>query len=94
MADKTPDMSEIIRPIGPNLQLAPGHLALAEIDLKLVSVISREQRLARALAQLESSLDYVVIDSRLRSASRQLTLSAQPRISSWRFRPTGSLTRP
>jgi chromosome partitioning protein len=62
MADKTPDMKAIIRPIGPNLQLAPGHLALAEIDLKLVSVISREQRLARALAQLEGSLDYVVID--------------------------------
>jgi chromosome partitioning protein len=62
MADKTPDMEAIIRPIGPNLQLAPGHLALAEIDLKLVSVISREQRLARSLAQLEGSLDYVVID--------------------------------
>ena len=62
MADKTPDLQSIIKPVGPNLQLAPGHLALAEIDLKLVSVINREMRLARALSQLDNDLDYAVID--------------------------------
>lgn len=62
MSEKTPGMQAIIKPVGPNLQLAPGHLALAEIDLKLVSVINREMRLARALAQLESDFDYTVVD--------------------------------
>lgn len=62
MADKTPDLRSIIKPVGPNLQIAPGHLALAEIDLKLVSVLNREMRLARVLSQLEPEIDYVVID--------------------------------
>jgi chromosome partitioning protein len=62
MADKTPDLDTIIKPVGPNLQIAPGNLALAEIDLKLVSVINREMRLARALSQLEGKVDYILID--------------------------------
>ncbi len=31
IADKAPDFPSIIRPVSPNLQLAPGHIALAEI---------------------------------------------------------------
>jgi chromosome partitioning protein len=62
IADKSPDFGSIIRPVSPNFQIAPGHIALAEIDIKLFSSINRETRLARSLAQLSGDLDYVLID--------------------------------
>jgi chromosome partitioning protein len=62
IAEKSPDFSAILRPVGPNLQLAPGHIALAEMDIKLFNTINRETRLQRSLQELEPSLDYVIID--------------------------------
>lgn len=62
IADKSPEFPSIIRPVSPNLQLAPGHIALAEIDIKLFSTINREARLQRSLAQVAPGLDYCIID--------------------------------
>jgi chromosome partitioning protein len=62
IAEKTPDLKGIILPVAPNLALAPGHIALAEIDLKLFTTINRETRLKRALAQVKSDFDYVIMD--------------------------------
>ncbi len=62
IAEKTPNIGEIIRPVAPNLSLAPGHIALAEIDIKLFTTINREARLRRALQQVENDLDYTIID--------------------------------
>jgi len=62
IAEKSPDFATIIRPVGPNLQLAPGHIALAEMDIKLFQSLNRETRLARSLQQLSANLDYVIVD--------------------------------
>jgi chromosome partitioning protein len=62
IASKQPDFDSILRPIGPNLQIAPGHIALAEIDISLFSAINRETRLARALNQIAGNYDYAIID--------------------------------
>jgi chromosome partitioning protein len=62
IAEKTPDFGKIIIPVSPNLQLAPGHIALAEMDLKLHNAINRETRLQRCLKLLQADFDYVVID--------------------------------
>ena len=62
IAEKTPDFAKIIIPVSPNLQLAPGHIALAEMDLKLHNAINRETRLQRCLKQVQGDFDYVIID--------------------------------
>lgn len=62
IADKEPDLEQIIAPIGPNWQLAPGHIALAEIDMNMSSALNREARLRRALTRLNPKPEYVVID--------------------------------
>jgi chromosome partitioning protein len=62
IAEKSPDLGKILQPVAPNLMLAPGHIALAEIDIKLFSAINRETRLLRALSQAENDFDYVIMD--------------------------------
>ncbi len=62
IADKSPNFKSIIKPVTPNLQLAPGHIALAEMDIKLFNAINREARLARALEQLSGDFDYAIVD--------------------------------
>jgi len=62
ISEKAPDLKAILRAVSPNLQIAPGHIALAEIDIKLFNAINRETRLQRALAQVGNSFDYAVID--------------------------------
>jgi chromosome partitioning protein len=62
IAEKSPDLAAIITPVAPNLALARGHIALAEIDIKLFTTINRETRLRRALAQVETEYDYTIID--------------------------------
>ena len=62
ISEKTPDFPSILRAFGPNLQIAPGHIALAEIDIKLFTSINRETRLQRALASLSEQFDYAIID--------------------------------
>ena len=62
IADKSPEFANIIKPVSPNLQIARGHIALAEIDIKLFSTINRETRLQRALSQVANVFDYTIID--------------------------------
>lgn len=62
IAEKTPDFTRIVRPVSPNLQLAPGHIALAEMDIKLFNSLNRETRLQRALSQHAGDFDYTIID--------------------------------
>lgn len=62
IAEKSPDISSLLVPVGPNLQIAPAHIALAEIDIKLFSAINRETRLQRALTSLSKDFDYCIID--------------------------------
>lgn len=45
-----------------NLFVAPASLDLAGAEIELVSVMSREQRLANAIGQVLSDYDYVLID--------------------------------
>ena len=46
----------------PNLSLVPATMGLAGAEIELVSVLSRETRLRRALAAVASGYDYVLID--------------------------------
>lgn len=62
LTEKSPDFERIIMPVMPNLMIARGHLALAEVDIKLLSAINRESRLSRSLSQIANSYDYSVID--------------------------------
>lgn len=62
--EKQPDFSKVIQPVSPNLAVAPGHVALAELDLALVSSMNREGKLAKAMAALpkQYQFEYVIID--------------------------------
>ncbi len=62
LAERTPDLDQIITPVSPNLCLAPGHIALAEIDIELQSTVAREMRLNNTLAQVSDRFDYAIID--------------------------------
>lgn len=62
LAGRTPDLDRIIKPVSPNLCLAPGHIALAEIDIDLQSTVARELRLHNALEQVSDRFDYAIID--------------------------------
>jgi len=62
ISDKQPELKRLIKPIGPNWSLIPAHIALAEIDIKLFSMMNREARLKKALETVENDYDYVVID--------------------------------
>jgi len=64
LMEKAPDFPEIIQPVSPNLMIARGHVALAEIDLAMANVLNRETRLAKNLAKMSRkyNFDYVVID--------------------------------
>jgi|DewCreStandDraft_3_1066083.scaffolds.fasta_scaffold07321_1 chromosome partitioning protein len=62
LVNKSPDIEGIIIPVSPNLHLIPGHIALAEADIKLISTINRETRLQRALSQIREEFDYIVVD--------------------------------
>lgn len=62
LADAEPDMEKLAVPVAPNLLLVPGHIALAEVDIKLFSQINRDTRLARALQSIADGVDFVIID--------------------------------
>ena len=62
LADAEPDVEKLAIPVVENLLLIPGHIALAEVDIKLFSQINRDTRLARALRSVADSVDYIVID--------------------------------
>ncbi len=62
ISEKQADLTQLVQPISPNWQIIPAHIALAEIDIQLFSVMNREQRLKKALLQIENKFDYVIID--------------------------------
>jgi chromosome partitioning protein len=62
LADAEPDIEKLAVPVAPNLLLIPGHIALAEVDIKLFSQINRDTRLARALQSIADGVDFVIID--------------------------------
>ena len=56
-------MHDVIRPTGVSgLSVAPATLALAGAEIELVSIMRREGRLKSALAAVERSYDYILID--------------------------------
>ena len=62
ISEKHPDWDSILHPVSPNWQLVPAHIALAEMDIRLFSVINREQRLKNSLALVENDFDFVIMD--------------------------------
>ena len=62
LADAEPDIEKLAVPVAPNLLLVPGHIALAEVDIKLCSQINPDTRLARALQPIADGVDFVIID--------------------------------
>lgn len=62
LADAEPDVEKLVVPVAANLLVVPGHIALAEVDIKLFSQINRDTRLARALRPIADSVDFVIID--------------------------------
>lgn len=62
LADPEPDLEKLAVPVADNLLLIPGHIALAEVDIKLFSQINRDTRLARALQPFADSIDFIIID--------------------------------
>lgn len=62
LANSEPDIEKLAVPVAENLLLVPGHIALAEVDIKLFSQINRDTRLARALRSVSDSVDFVIID--------------------------------
>src|SRR5438067_713026 len=57
-----PDVEKLAVPVASNLLLIPGHIALAEVDIKLFSQINRDTRLARAIQPFADDVDFVIID--------------------------------
>jgi chromosome partitioning protein len=62
LAEYEPDIEKLVVPVAPNLLLIPGHIALAEVDIKLFSQINRDTRLSRAFDDIRDSVDYIIID--------------------------------
>jgi chromosome partitioning protein len=63
LLQEAPLESVVVRTEVENLSLAPATINLAGADVELVAALSRETRLRQALAPLESSYDFVLIDS-------------------------------
>ncbi|WP_425560352.1 AAA family ATPase [Luedemannella flava] len=63
LIDNTP-IDDIVQPVQgiPNLWCVPATIDLAGAEIELVSVVARESRLARALANHKGEYDYVFID--------------------------------
>lgn len=62
ISERAPDLSKIIQPLGPNWSLIPAHIALAEIDIRLFSVMNRESRMKKALETIKKDYDFVIVD--------------------------------
>ncbi len=61
-ANREPRLSEVIRSILPNLDLVPADILLSAVSEKLSGTFGRENRLAEALAEVETRYHYVIID--------------------------------
>lgn len=58
------DIAEVLQPTAiNNLDLAPSHLDLTGAEIELVNVLSRENRLKKALEKPKENYDFIMIDS-------------------------------
>ena len=57
-------VAEVVQPVDgiPGLSCVPATIDLAGAEIELVSVVAREQRLARALRSYDEEIDYILID--------------------------------
>jgi chromosome partitioning protein len=53
---------DILIPVAANLHLAPSNIYLADLELEMVSMVRREDRLKHALEPVKSLYDYILID--------------------------------
>ncbi len=63
LVDSRVTMQSIIRPIRPNLDVAPSNIDLAAAELELISAIGREYIFKEALAPVRGNYDYILVDS-------------------------------
>ncbi len=63
LVDSRVTMPSIIRPIRPNLDVAPSNIDLAAAELELISAIGREYIFKEALAPIRNKYDYILVDS-------------------------------
>jgi chromosome partitioning protein len=62
-ADKRLQLTDVACSVLPNLNLVPADLLLSSVPEKLATVFGRENRLAEALAEIQTEYDYAIIDS-------------------------------
>lgn len=60
--NSTPIRSVFVSTSTPNLFLVPSHLSLAGAEIEMVSMISRETLLKKALAEVKDDFDAIIID--------------------------------
>jgi chromosome partitioning protein len=52
----------VVKTAWPNLDIVPSHIDLSGAEIEMVTMIGRETRLTKALAQVAGDYDYVLID--------------------------------
>lgn len=62
LVNDAPFADVILETQWPNLHLVPARLELAGADIELMSMLSRETKLKKALEQVENDYDYMVVD--------------------------------
>jgi chromosome partitioning protein len=62
LAEYEPNIEQLVVPVAENLILIPGHIALAEVDIRLFSQLNRDTRLTRAFNLLKNTVDYIIVD--------------------------------
>jgi len=55
-------LTDIIQAVGNHLELAPSNIYLADLELEMVSMVRREDRLKHALETVSGNYDYILID--------------------------------
>jgi chromosome partitioning protein len=63
LVDSRVTIQSIIRPVRPNLDVAPSNIDLAAAELELISAIGREYIFKEALAPIRKKYDYILVDS-------------------------------
>lgn len=60
--DKRMELAELIETVGDNLDLAPSNIHLARLELNMVTMNRREDRLRDAVATVADRYDFILID--------------------------------
>jgi len=55
-------MADVMMEVGENLWLAPSNIFLADLELEMVSMVRREDRLKQALEPVQNIFDFILID--------------------------------